>query len=155
MAYNIRISYSSARIPNTAEEEQDEPGSGGADLLKSDRVGRAPFLLPTSLLAWIVLASFTPGVSLGAPLFPNQEFAAGVQPTSIAVGDFNGDGRQDLAVADAVSFDFDAPPGLYRVVVVAYDQHAGAAAAALADFAVRRTPPPQGAARAGDSRRAG
>ena len=40
--------------------------------------------------------------------------------------------------------DFDAPPGLYRVVVVAYDQHAGAAAAALTDFEVSGTPRPLG-----------
>jgi uncharacterized protein (TIGR03437 family) len=34
---------------------------------------------------------------------PGSPFAAGVQPHGIAVGDFNGDGKQDLAVANAGS----------------------------------------------------
>ncbi|TAJ99361.1 VCBS repeat-containing protein, partial [bacterium] len=32
-----------------------------------------------------------------------RDFVAGVGPVSVAVGDFNGDGRQDLAVANANS----------------------------------------------------
>jgi hypothetical protein len=32
---------------------------------------------------------------------PPTDFAVGVQPFSVAVGDFNGDGKQDLAVANS------------------------------------------------------
>src|SRR5436309_2478694 len=51
------------------------------------------------IACWVLVADATIGVNLGAPLFPNQEFATGGHPTSSAVGDFNGDGRQDLVVA--------------------------------------------------------
>jgi hypothetical protein len=37
---------------------------------------------------------------------PPQEFAAGLRPTSVAVGDFNGDGIPDLVVASSIRGDF-------------------------------------------------
>ena len=51
-AYKIYISYSSAKYRRLLEP--NPTGSRGADLLKRNRVGRAPLLLSTSMLAWLV-----------------------------------------------------------------------------------------------------
>jgi hypothetical protein len=46
----------------------------------------------------------TTATNAGVPSFtPQQSFAVGMTPFSVAVGDFNGDGRPDLAVANAQS----------------------------------------------------
>src|SRR5205807_1983670 len=50
-----------------------------------------------------VTATFTQNAfgSCGEPHFrPHADFAAGFGPAAVAVGDFNGDGRPDLAVAN-------------------------------------------------------
>ncbi len=39
----------------------------------------------------------------GVSFVARRDFSAGSRPSSVAVGDFNGDGRQDLAVANATS----------------------------------------------------
>src|SRR5207344_3111953 len=40
-----------------------------------------------------------------APLFPGRQHEVGVMPLGLAVGDFDGDGRIDLATANEQSFD--------------------------------------------------
>ena len=45
------------------------------------------------------------GPDCGPPRFPGRKFEAGNSPASVAVGDFDGDGHADLAVANAVSSD--------------------------------------------------
>ncbi|TDI45459.1 MAG: VCBS repeat-containing protein, partial [Acidobacteria bacterium] len=56
---------------------------------------------------WVLM--ILPGLALctsfGAPLFPNPVFPVGEQPRSVAVGDFDGDGHADLAVANSFSRD--------------------------------------------------
>jgi hypothetical protein len=47
-----------------------------------------------------VLLNTTPGGSSVVTLAPPQTFAVGSGPTGVAVGDFNGDGRPDLAVTN-------------------------------------------------------
>jgi hypothetical protein len=45
------------------------------------------------------------------PFNPAVNYAAGVRPRSVAVGDFDGDGNLDLAVANADSTDVSILPG--------------------------------------------
>ncbi len=45
------------------------------------------------------------GPCSAAQFGPSTDFATGLAPTSVAVGDFNGDGKSDLAVANAASND--------------------------------------------------
>jgi type II secretory pathway component GspD/PulD (secretin) len=53
-------------------------------------------LLSSSLLAG--QTQFTPGISPGA--FPRTDFPTGASPDAVAVADFNGDGKLDLAVVN-------------------------------------------------------
>src|SRR5437870_1518415 len=56
-----------------------------------------PFsFLTLSLLSLQVAVGFAQSVSFGAAM----KFAVGTNPSSVAVGDFNGDGKLDLAVAN-------------------------------------------------------
>jgi hypothetical protein len=45
-------------------------------------------------------------------------FAAGQLPNSLAVGDFNGDGKPDLAVADSGGFNFGAQNGVAGLTIL-------------------------------------
>jgi hypothetical protein len=47
-----------------------------------------------------VLLNTTPGGATTPTFAPQQTFATGLKPFSVAVGDFNGDGKPDLAVAN-------------------------------------------------------
>jgi hypothetical protein len=60
-----------------------------------------PDIVVTDQQSITVLMNTTP-VGATTPSFsnPSQTFAAGGQPYSLAVGDFNGDGRPDVAVVD-------------------------------------------------------
>src|SRR5262245_49435959 len=62
-------------------------------------------LLTISALSPLVLIVSTLRVTPAAALFPDPVFETGSYPASIAVGDFNGDGRSDLAVANFDSGD--------------------------------------------------
>jgi hypothetical protein len=67
----------------------DFNGDGKPDLAVVNRGGSTSVLLNT----WVPITV--------APSFaPQQAFAAGSGPVSVAVGDFNGDGKPDLAVAN-------------------------------------------------------
>ena len=54
------------------------------------------------IAATVVFVSAFPGLALAqTPLFTaSRDFAVGDSPTSVAVADFNGDGKRDLAVAN-------------------------------------------------------
>ena len=67
--------------------------------LRSISMGRRPGLLPKSLL--FLLAASTAANAQFTPA-PGSPFAVGTQPLSVAVGDFNGDGKPDLALANSV-----------------------------------------------------
>jgi VCBS repeat protein len=62
------------------------------------------FLVSRILLSWAVLVT-TPALLSAAWLFPNAEFGVGTEPGTAAIADFNGDGRQDVAVANTGSGD--------------------------------------------------
>ena len=52
----------------------------------------------------IVLVALVPAVASAVlTLTPHSDFAAGAKPGPVRVGDFNGDGKQDLAIANAMS----------------------------------------------------
>jgi hypothetical protein len=70
-----------------------------------NRFGGVPSIRAGSLLVSLVLAGSVSGLTLADPLFPNPVFEAGSDPTSVAVGDFNGDGQPDLVVANQASND--------------------------------------------------
>src|SRR6266498_203571 len=54
----------------------------------------------------------TAGMSRAASsLYPNPVYLAGTGPSSVTVGDFNGDGHPDLAVANGGSDDVSVLPG--------------------------------------------
>jgi hypothetical protein len=58
------------------------------------------------LLSFLVLSGLllpTPVYSQTSYVFGQAQFATGTSPVSVIVGDFNGDGRLDLAVANAAS----------------------------------------------------
>ena len=56
------------------------------------------FLMAVSHLLFAAAAE-----AQGVSFIARRDFGAGSSPTSVAVGDFNGDGIQDLAVANFVS----------------------------------------------------
>src|SRR5207247_1287774 len=75
------------------------------DPVKRNGFRAGPRLPARVLLVSLVLAVSVLGVTRAAPLFPGEKFEAGVNPLSVAVGDFNGDGRPDLALANYHSND--------------------------------------------------
>ena len=64
---------------------------------------RSSRLIPLFSLAFFI--GFFPAISFaqGVAFTAATNFGAGVRPRFVAVGDFNGDGRQDLAVANQLS----------------------------------------------------
>src|SRR5262249_57843539 len=65
----------------------------GPDLLGANNVSGTVSVLLNTTAAGATIPSFA----------PQQTFATGTQPSSVAVGDVNGDGRPDLLVANTGS----------------------------------------------------
>src|SRR6266704_1349569 len=61
-----------------------------------------------SLLALLALAGVLEEANGAVSLFPNQVLSVGDGPVAIAIGDFNGDGIQDMVAANARSHDISA-----------------------------------------------
>ena len=64
-------------------------------------IGSLLLLVSAACLLCLPAASFAQAVSFGAA----TNFAVGTEPFSVAIGDFNGNGRLDLAVANGNSND--------------------------------------------------
>src|SRR6266516_1141144 len=59
--------------------------------------------LPAALLAcaaWLMLLRASPATAQGFRVGVELDFATGTDPRSVAIGDLNGDGKPDLAVAN-------------------------------------------------------
>src|SRR3989454_11466386 len=90
-------SEASVRVETCPPESKREnsPGSRGRTMARAS----ARLLLVT---ATVFFASTVPNPALAqTPLFTApRDFGVGFNPASVAVGDFNGDGKRDLAVAN-------------------------------------------------------
>jgi len=64
------------------------------------RASRSSFAVAVALLAVLVLGSSTTVGAQTVSFIAPRDFGVGPSPVSVAMGDFNGDGVQDLAVAD-------------------------------------------------------
>src|SRR5262249_9659723 len=66
-----------------------------------NRAGRPDRAVPTGTSGTVSVLLNTTAAGASAPSFaPQQTFATGPAPRSVAVGDFNRDGKPDLAVAN-------------------------------------------------------
>src|SRR6266550_690309 len=66
---------------------------------------RSPWM-PMPVLALVICVSLLGGTvdrGFGGALFPAAQFEVGTQPVSVVIGDVNGDGKPDLAVANSSS----------------------------------------------------
>ncbi len=77
-------------------------GNGPSSILISDLNGdgTSDLAIASSSATVGVLLGTTPAGALTPSFVPRIEFSTGASPTSIAIGDFNGDGKPDLAVAN-------------------------------------------------------
>src|SRR5439155_697618 len=90
----VASGYARRRRPTPREQEPLAPGGGPAMARNSVRL----YLLAG---ATFVLSSVLPTLASAQTVsFTASEITVGANPGSIAVGDFNGDGNQDLAVAN-------------------------------------------------------
>src|SRR5262249_8070547 len=64
---------------------------------------RRNFTRLAGVLALVVVSTATPTRAQGVSFIARRDFVAGARPISVAVGDFNGDGIKDLAVANFYS----------------------------------------------------
>src|SRR5215471_12831102 len=80
-----------------------QPGERGARSMIDAREAYSAWLLHAVTVVLILLGIAIPTTTAQAhtvSFIARRDFAAGTAPFSVAVGDFNGDGVQDLAVAN-------------------------------------------------------
>src|SRR5262249_27394778 len=71
----------------------DLNGDGKPDLVVANRNSNSMSVLSNTTAPGATTASFA----------AHQDFATGTSPRSVAIGDFNGDGKPDVAVANLIS----------------------------------------------------
>lgn len=102
--------------------------------------GRARVFRVSSAVVFLVccaLGLITPGASAQSYIFGRADFATGTGPASVITGDFNGDGKLDLAIANStdntVSILIGKPDGTFQPHVD-YATDADPVAVASGDF---------------------